>query len=119
MAQEFFINKNSTLPMIMMELINDGRTDYNYFYQMIQDSTITFTMVDVENGVIKIANEPAILIPKEDVCGDEYFIAYKWRPRDTKLCGKFIGSFKIVFGDNHGGGTLIVPIQDELIIYIQ
>lgn len=119
MAQEFFINKNSTLPLLKMELINDGRTDFNYFYQMIQNSTITFTMTDVENDIIRISNEPALILPKEGVCIDEYFICYKWRERDTKNCGKFKGKFKIKFGEDYGGGTLLVPIQDELIIYIQ
>jgi len=119
MAQEFYINKNSTLPLLKMELINDGRTDFNKFYELIQNSTITFSMEDTDTGVIRIANEPALILPKEDVCGDEYFIGYRWKTRDTKTCGKFNGKFKIVFGDNYGGGTLLVPIQEPLVIYIQ
>lgn len=113
--QEFYINKNSTLPLLKMELINDGRNDFNRFYEAIQNSTITFSMEDVETGVIKIANEPALVLPKENSCDDVYYIAYKWKTRDTKNCGKFKGKFKIVFTD----GTLIVPIQEPLMIYIQ
>jgi hypothetical protein len=41
---EFFINKNSTLPKLKMELINDGRNDFRNFYEKIQNATITFTM---------------------------------------------------------------------------
>ena len=119
MAQEFFINKNSTLPLLKMELINDGRTDFNHFYEMIQNSTVTFSMEDASTKVIRVANEPAIVVPKDDVCGDEYYIVYKWRARDTKYCGKYNGKFKIVFGEEYGGGTLLVPIQDPLVIYIQ
>ena len=117
--QEFYINKNSTLPLLKMELINDGRTDFNKFHEMIQNATITFSMEDYDTGVIKIANEPALVLPKEDNCDDVYYIAYKWRIRDTKNCGKFVGKFKIVFGDVFGGGTLVVPIQEKLLIYIQ
>lgn len=119
MAQEFYINKNSTLPLLKMELINDGRTDYNRFYELIQNATITFSMKDSDTGIIRIANEPALILPKEDVCGDEYFIGYKWKTRDTKFCGKYDGQFKIIFGESYGGGTLLVPIQETLNIFIQ
>jgi len=116
--QEFYINRNSTLPLLKMELINDGRTDFHKFYELIQNSVITFTMEDYDTGIIKIANEPALILPK-DGCDDEYYIVYKWRLRDTKQCGKYIGKFTIKFGIESGGGTLIVPIQEQLIISIQ
>lgn len=115
--QEFFINQNATLPLLKMDLISDGREDYNNFYQIIQSgATITFTMTNSDTGVQKIANETAYFIPKEDVCGDEYFICYKWNPRDTKIKGKFNGKFTITLSN---GDKLIVPIQEELTIYIQ
>ena len=117
--QEFYINKNSTLPLLKMELYNDGRTDFNKFFEMIQNSTITFSMEDVDTGVLKIANEPAILLPKDGCGTDEYFICYKWKARDTKTSGRYKGYFKIVFGEVYGGETLIVPIQEELVIVVQ
>ena len=52
---EFFINKNSTLPKLKMELVNDGRNDFRNFYEKIQNATITFTMYDVETKVKRIA----------------------------------------------------------------
>ena len=30
---EFFINQNSTLPPLKMELINDGRNDFHKFFE--------------------------------------------------------------------------------------
>lgn len=118
MAQEFYINKNATLPLLKLELINDGRTDYNKFYEYIQNSTVSFDMVDMETGVIKIANQEALVLPKEESCDDEYYLCYVWKTRDTKKCGKYLGKFTITFGQEYGGGTLIVPIQNELIINI-
>lgn len=116
--QEFYINKNATLPFLKMELINDGRYDFNKFYELIQNSTITFCMTNSETGVMKIANKETFIEPK-DSCGEEYFIYYKWDPRDTKIKGKYDGKFTITFGELFGGGKLILPIQEELIIYIQ
>ena len=43
---EFFINKNSTLPYLKMELVNDGRNDFRKFYEKIQNATIKFNMYD-------------------------------------------------------------------------
>ena len=116
--QEFYINKNATLPTLKMELINDGRYDFNKFNEFIQNSTITFSMTNSDTGVTKIANKPSIILPK-DGCIEEYFICYKWDERDTKLKGKYNGMFTIKFGELIGGGKLIVPIQEELIIHVQ
>lgn len=117
--QEFYINKNSTLPLLKLELINDGRNDYGVFHEMIQNAEIKFSMFDLETGVYKIINSDATILPKEDICGEEYYIVYKWNERDTKKKGKYKGTFTITFSEVMGGGILIVPIQDELIIYIQ
>ena len=119
--QEFYINKDSTLPLLKMEWINDGRYDFNEFYELIQSSTITFSMKNIETGVIKIVNNSAIILPKEGY-NEEYFICYKWTKKDTKMKGKYLGNFKIIFTSadpSYDNMELIVPIQEELIINIQ
>lgn len=122
--QEFYINKNSTLPLLKMELINDGRNNHNVsslyppFSEMIQRAQITFTMVNKENGVLKISKAEAFITPIEDQCDEEYHICYKWNKRDTNESGIFSGKFTITIDNIDGGGVLIVPIQDELVIYI-
>lgn len=115
--QEFYINKDATLPLLKMELINDGRNDFNNFYELIQSgATITFSMINADTGTVKISNKEAILISKEGECSEEYYICYRWDNRDTKIKGKYKGKFTIIFPDSK---KLIVPIQEELIIYIQ
>ena len=47
MGQDFFINKKSTLPVLKMELVNDGRNDFRNFHDKIQNATIKFTMWDL------------------------------------------------------------------------
>ncbi len=118
---EFFINKNSTLPNLKMELINDGRNDFRRFFEKIQNATIQFNMYDVKNKVKRIAKASADIELKIENCnigGDEpeYYIVYKWSSRDTKKPGKYNGEFIITFLD--GTGTLIAPIRDELYINI-
>lgn len=118
MAQEFFINKNSTLPIIKMEVVNNGRYDFNKFYELIQNAKIYFSMVNYENGTPKILNNESnvFLIPKEN-CADEYYVCYRWSDRDVNTKGKFKAYFTIIFNENNS--KLITPIEEELIIYIQ
>ncbi|MBR6517570.1 MAG: hypothetical protein IKT40_12135 [Bacilli bacterium] len=123
----FYIKQNSELPILKMELINDGRTDYHKFHQAIQDAVITFSMVNVETGVIKISNAPCYIKRKDkNGCTDEYLICYNWKKRDTKEKGTFEGTFNIQFNGNitsdsttYPSGELIMPICEKLFISIQ
>lgn len=122
---DFFINKNATLPILKMELIEDGRNDYKAFHEQIQNSNIYFSMVDVDNGLIKVAKRPAGCELKLDTPLDmveEYYITYNWRTRDTNRVGTYRGQFTIEFlgglNDMEVIGTLIVPIHEELFIHI-
>lgn len=123
----FFIKQNSELPILKMELINDGRNDYHKFHDSIQDATITFSMVNVDTGVIKISNAPCYIKRKDnDGCSEEYLICYQWKKRDTKDIGTFEGTFNISFNGNitsetasYPNGELIMPINEKLFISIQ
>ena len=115
----FNINRNSTLPILQMELIQDGRVDHSDFHECIQNADITFCMTDIKTGKKIIGNKPALAIAKKSLINpsdEQYIIGYKFSQRETRLPGVYLGQFFIDFQD--GGGTLIVPIQDELFIHI-
>lgn len=115
---EFFINKNSTLPVLKLELIQDGRNDFHNFFDKIQNANIYFSMSDVITGVKKIGKKVAgtqIVIPVNCV-GEEYYIVYQFSANDTMKPGRYVGKFIIEFLD--GSGTLIAPIREELFINV-
>ena len=122
--QNFFINKDSLLPILEMKLIEYGRVgseSHNPFYQALQNANIFFNMIDIDTGVVKIAHQPATII--ENVgCSGQFNIAYEWKPRDVARVGKYRGQFEIIFDKDNvpefAGRNLIVPIQNELIINI-
>lgn len=116
---EFFINKNSTLPVLKMELINDGRNDFHKFHEMIQNANIYFTMTDVITGVKKIAKKQTgieLVLPQSNCVGEEYCLIYQFTEKDTSIAGRYVGQFTIDFLD--GSGTLIVPIREELFVNV-
>ena len=61
---EFFIKKNATLPVLKMQVVKDGRSDYNNFMDLIETSSIIFSMVDVETGIPKIVSKKAGFVSK-------------------------------------------------------
>ncbi len=114
---DFMINKNSTLPVMKLDVVQDGRNDMSKLYELIQNSNIYFSMSELETGIKIIGKKPALCLPKESSCGtEEYYIGYKFSEKETKKAGTYVGQFTIEFLD--GGGTLIVPIREELYIHI-
>lgn len=116
---EFNINKGATLPILKLELINDGRNDYNKFHEKIQNANIYFTMTNITTGVKKIAKKLTdieLVLPQSDCVGEEYYIIYQFTERDTLIAGRYIGQFTIDFLDN--SGELIVPIKEQLYINV-
>ena len=125
--QYFFLTQNSTLPTLMLELVEDGRHDYRKFHECIQGASITFSMVNVDTNVTKIANAKAYIKLREgDDCTEQYVICYDWKKHDTKEAGTFKGTFEIVFDPSikndeytYPSGTLNMPIREPLYIIIQ
>ena len=115
---DFFIKKNATLPVLKLQVVKDGRSDYNKFMDMIEESAIFFSMVDVETGIPKISSRPAGFVEKTFVdlnAGPEYYIYYQFTSKDTKKVGRYEGQFLLRNND----GVLILPIRDKLFINIQ
>jgi len=120
MAQNFYIRKNSELPILKMKLNNDGRNDYKKIFDGLENAAVTFSMKEYgcNSCKYKVFNKQGLIIPVESDCGSnqEYYIGYKFSKKETNESGVFIGEFKIDFLDD--GCSLIVPIREDLIINI-
>ena len=127
--QEFYIKKGSINPVIEMELINDGRYDFqkSLINDALQDSIVTFSMKNEETGILKISKAKAnIVLTDEDSCQERYILQYKWDKRDTAKEGVYNAWFEINFNGNitsdgieYPTGNLIVPVEEDLIIIIK
>ena len=127
MAQYFYIKKGSVLPTLKLEIIEDGRHTYNKFHEAVQNSSITFTMVNIDTKVTKVAKAKAyIKLRENDDCTEQYVICYDWKAHDTKEAGTYEGTFDIDFSGNlkndeytYPSGLLKMPIREELIVVIK
>jgi hypothetical protein len=115
---EFFIQQNSTLPIIKMDVILDGKTDAGKdFYSILDNASIRFSMKLESNGIQKIFMKDAYLTEKYRTNPDsprEYYVYYKWGVRDTNKIGRYVGEFSIILEN----GNLIAPIREDLYINI-
>ena len=126
--QEFYIRQGSVNPKLRLEVINDGRYDYkkSLINNSLLDSKITFSMKNVETGLLKVSKSPAtIVVAKDEGCEEKYIIQYEWKTRDVKESGIFEGWFDIIFngditeyGVEYLKGNFKVPVQEKLLIHI-
>ena len=127
MAQYFYLKQGSVLPRLVLEVIEDGRHDYNKLWECIQNANITFTMVNADTNVTKVAKAKAyIKLRENDDCTEQYVICYDWKAHDTKEAGTYEGTFDIEFNSNlkndsytYPSGLLKMPIREKLYIVIQ
>jgi len=114
---EFFIKKNATLPVLKMQVVNDGRKNFKSFMHLLETATISSSMVNDATGVPKISNAPAYITDKifdEPNAEKEYYIYYVFSEKETNKVGRYRGQFFLILEN----GTLICPIREELYINI-
>jgi len=115
---DFYIKKNATLPLLKMQVVKDGRSEYQQFMDSLETATITFTMINSETGIPKIVAKPCYItiLTNLDVNAlPEYYVYYRFTEKDTNQVGTYSGQFLI----HNDTGDLILPIREELNIYIQ
>ena len=116
---EFFIRKNSLEPLLKMELVRDGRNEFDTFHDKLENSTIRFSMKSVDDGTYRILNQAGGLVQKILLSPNapiEYYIYYRWRKKDVKKVGRYQAMFSVFLHDECS--ELKVPIREDLFINI-
>lgn len=114
---EFTIGQNTTLPILKLQVVNDGIIDINGMMEFIERSSIFFSMVSVENEIPKIDKKSAGFVEKMELnpnATDEFYVYYKFTEQDTNKVGRYEGQFLFI----NEQGTLILPIREKLFINV-
>ena len=117
----FFIKKDSTLPELVYPLIQHTLEQYHITKEMLENVAVTFSMIDAETGLYRIANVPASIEYKklrpEYPDNFLYALVYRFKLPQTSKAGRFNGEFKLDFlGPNCGKLTL--PVDNVINIQI-
>jgi len=114
---EFFIKKNATLPVLKINVIKDGRSDYDRTMRYLQETVIFFSMVNVDTGIPKISTRPAGLQIKPQLntsAETQYYVYYQFNPTDTNQVGRYKGQFLF----RNDTGILNLPLNQEIYINV-
>ena len=113
----FYIKKNSTLPVLTVEVAVDEGTTFRTTNDSFSSSTITFSMKDEDTNLYRIIDK-SVTVKEKYTTGDSplksYFLETQFTKKETKSIGSFDGEFKIISSD----GTEILPIKEEIKIFI-
>lgn len=120
---DFFIRQGATDPILKLKLIDDGKNDKSSFNDLLENSRITFDMMDVKTNIPQILGEECSITTrtkKYDQTTDEYYIVYRFTEEGTSVKGKYEGIVTIQFLDTNSNPTskLIVPIREKLFINV-
>ena len=121
----FFIKKDSTLPELKYPLTQHTMEQYDITKDMLENCAVTFSMVDANTGLYRIANAAANLVVNnnrpEYPDEEQYTIVYRFKLKDTRKTGRFLGNFTVDFlGENCGkiglpvNGLINIIISDSL-----
>lgn len=118
----FFIKKNSTLPKIKYPLKQRLLEKYDITHEMLEDVAVTFSMIDENTGLYKIANVEAELVinnnrpeyPDENT----YTLTYQLSVKQTSKGGRFAGEFVIDFLGNNCD-KIKMPVDGQISIIIE
>ena len=114
---EFFINKNSTLPLLKMQVVKNGIDSISGATSIIENSVIYFSMKNVLDGSQKILNKKGGFVEKifiETNASTEYYVYYKFSSWDTKIPGRYEAEFLF----KNENGDYILPFREKLYINI-
>jgi len=119
--KDFFIKKDSTLPVLKYPLSQHTLEQYDITPDMLENVAVTFSMVEADTGLFRIANVAGDLVVNNDrpEYPDEltYTLTYNFKLPQTRKTGRFLGEFKVDFlGENCGKITL--PTQNKINIQI-
>lgn len=107
---EFFIKKGATLPLLKLNIVNNGRNDYDNFLNTLELSSLFFSMTNVDTGIPKIVNKPAGI----GGVSPNYFVYYQFQNSDTTREGRFEAEFYMKNSD----GSFILTLGEKLFVNI-
>lgn len=121
----FYIKRDSTLPELKYPLLQWMKEKYDITDEMLENVAVTFSMIDANTGLFRIANVEANLIISEDRVNEpdevKHTLMYRFKLPQTAKAGRYLADFTVDFlGDSCGkikfpiNGYINVIISDAL-----
>ena len=104
---EFYIKQNSTLPILKMEIVKDGRSDFNLNSFLSGNTTFLISSYDKYNDTFLFASKECYVTTEySDFEGKNlYYLNYQFTNKDTKKTGRY----EIQISVPSENGVIILP----------
>jgi hypothetical protein len=113
---EWFIKKNSTLPIFQIEISKNGRSDFG-LNENISGNTILISVYDeIKNKYIVVSKECYITTSASTVnpLDITYYVNYQFTSKETKNEGKFL----VQFLKQSSQGIVIIPLPEKIYVSV-
>ena len=113
---EFYIKQNSTLPILKMEIIKDGRSDFNLNSFLSGSSTFLISIYDKSNDKFLFASKECFVTSEySDFEGKElYYLNYQFTNKDTLKTGRYEVQVSILSDQ----GVILLPLQEKYYVNV-
>jgi surface protein len=113
---EFYIKQNSTLPVLKMEIIKDGRSDFNLNSFLSGNSTFLISLYDKSNDKFLFASKECFVTSEysEFEGKDLYYLNYQFTNKDTLKTGRYEVQVSITSEQ----GVILLPLQDKYYVNV-
>jgi len=113
---EFYIKQNSTLPILKMEVIKDGRSDYNLNSFLSASTTFLISLYDKSNDTFLFASKECYVTSEySDFEGkDLYYLNYQFSNKDTLKTGRYEVQISIPSEQ----GIILLPLQEKYYVNV-
>jgi len=113
---EFYIKQNSTLPILKMEIIKDGRSDFNLNSFLSGSSTFLISLYDKSNDKFSFASKECFVTSEysEFEGKDLYYLNYQFTNKDTLKTGRYEVQVSITSEQ----GVILLPLQEKYYVNV-
>ena len=113
---EFYIKQNSTLPVLKMEIIKDGRSDFNLNSFLSASTTFLISLYDRHSDTFLFASKECYVTTEySDFEGKNlYYLNYQFTNKDTKK----IGRYEVQVSIPSENGVTVLPLMDKYFVNV-
>lgn len=113
---EFYIKQNSTLPILKMEIIKDGRSDFNLNSFLSASTTFLISLYDKSNDTFLFASKECFVTSEysDFEYKNLYYLNYQFTNKDTQKTGKYEVQISITSEQ----GVILLPLQEKYYVNV-
>ena len=112
---EWFIKKNSTLPVFQIEIDKDGRSGFHNNWNLT-GQTVYISLYDEITKKFLISSKPCYLTYSSSTINDDIscYLNYQLTYRETNKMGRYEVQISIIRNDE----TLVLPLKENVYISV-